>query len=106
MAIGPAVLPIRTDTSGTSRRALRMYRRKRYNAELQSKLIQGEKARITVMAVTPMLAYEEGVAALEWLSKAFGFREVNRMTGNDGRLAHGEMDTGDGVIMMATPSPD
>lgn len=58
------------------------------------------------MAVTPMLAYEDGVAALEWLSKAFGFREVNRMTGSDGRLAHGEMDTGDGVIMMATPSPD
>lgn len=58
------------------------------------------------MAVTPMLAYENGVAALEWLAKAFGFREVNRMTLSDGRLAHGEMDTGDGVIMMATPSPD
>lgn len=58
------------------------------------------------MAVTPMLAYENGVAALEWLAKAFGFREVNRMTGSDGRLAHGEMDTGDGIIMMATPSPD
>lgn len=53
-----------------------------------------------------MLAYENGVAALEWLAKAFGFREVNRMTGSDGTLAHGEMDTGDGVIMMATPSPD
>lgn len=53
-----------------------------------------------------MLAYENGVAALEWLAKAFGFREVNRMTGSDGRLAHGEMDTGDGVIMMASPSPD
>jgi len=58
------------------------------------------------MAVTPMLAYENGVAALEWLSKAFGFRELTRMLGKDGRLAHGEMETGDGLIMMATPSPD
>lgn len=58
------------------------------------------------MAVTPMLAYENGVAAIEWLSKAFGFHELTRMLGNDGRLAHGEMETGDGVIMMAAPSPD
>jgi uncharacterized glyoxalase superfamily protein PhnB len=57
------------------------------------------------MAVTPMLAYENGVAALEWLSKAFDFHELTRMLGTDGRLAHGEMETGDGVIMMATPSP-
>jgi uncharacterized glyoxalase superfamily protein PhnB len=65
-----------------------------------------KKERIPVMAVTPMLAYENGVAALEWLSKAFGFHELTRMLGNDGRLAHGEMETGDGLIMMATPSPD
>lgn len=57
------------------------------------------------MAVTPMFAYEDGVAALEWLSKAFGFHELNRMIGEGGRLAHGEMETGDGVIMLATPSP-
>jgi uncharacterized glyoxalase superfamily protein PhnB len=58
------------------------------------------------MPVTPMIAYEDGVAALEWLSKAFGFRELMRMIGEGGRLAHGEMETGDGVIMMATPSPN
>ena len=58
------------------------------------------------MPVTPMIAYQDGVAALEWLSKAFGFQELMRMIGEGGRLAHGEMETGDGVIMMATPSPD
>ena len=58
------------------------------------------------MPVTPMIAYQDGVAALEWLSKAFGFQEVRRMIGEGGRLAHGEMETGDGVIMMATPSPN
>ena len=28
------------------------------------------------------------------------------MLGKDGRLSHGEMQAGDGVIMLATPTPD
>ena len=28
------------------------------------------------------------------------------MLGNDGRLSHGEMQAGEGVIMLATPTPD
>ena len=28
--------------------------------------------------IVPMLAYEDGPAALDWLTKAFGFREVTR----------------------------
>lgn len=54
-------------------------------------------------AVIPMLAYENGPDAMDWLAKAFGFREVERRV-EDGRLTHGEMDTGGGVVMMATPS--
>lgn len=56
--------------------------------------------------VIPMLSYEDGCAALDWLSRAFGFRERARMTGPGGRLSHGEMDAGTGVIMLASPSPD
>ena len=56
--------------------------------------------------VTPMISYEDGVAALEWLARAFGFRERARMLGQDGRLAHGELEAGDGLIMLATPTPD
>ncbi len=55
--------------------------------------------------VIPMIAYEDGNAALDWLAKAFGFRERTRMKNPDGRLTHGEMETGDGVIMLATPTP-
>jgi PhnB protein len=56
--------------------------------------------------VVPMLAYEDGSAAMNWLAKAFGFDEVVRMLGPDGRLSHGEMMTGEeGMIMLATPSP-
>jgi PhnB protein len=54
---------------------------------------------------TPFLAYEDGPGALEWLARAFGFKELTRMI-NDGRLAHGEMDTGSGIVMLATPTPD
>lgn len=56
--------------------------------------------------VIPMIAYEDGVAALEWLAEAFGFRERARQVGSDGLLSHGEMEAGDGVIMLATPTPD
>jgi len=56
-------------------------------------------------AVIPMLAYEHGPEAMDWLARAFGFRERARMLGENGRLSHGEMEAGDGMIMLATPSP-
>jgi PhnB protein len=51
-----------------------------------------------------MIAYEDGVAALAWLARAFGFTERVRMTDESGRLTHAEMQAGDGVIMLATPT--
>src|SRR5213078_1328524 len=56
--------------------------------------------------VIPMIAYENGFAALDWLARAFGFRERRRMTSTDGRLAHGEMEAGRGLIMLASPTAD
>lgn len=53
-----------------------------------------------------MIAYEDGPRAMDWLAEAFGFQERARMTDPDGRLSHGEMQAGDGVIMLATPTPD
>ena len=58
-----------------------------------------------MQGVIPMIAYENGPAAMDWLAGAFGFHEVTRMLGDDGQLAHGEMETGSGMIMLATPSP-
>ncbi len=55
--------------------------------------------------VIPMLDYEDGPTALDWLSRAFGFIEVTRMIGEDGLLAHGEMISGNGRIMLATATP-
>ena len=56
--------------------------------------------------VIPMIAYEDGPKAMDWLASAFGFKERTRMLGKDGRLSHGEMQAGHGVIMLATPTPD
>jgi len=53
-----------------------------------------------------MINYEDGPAAMDWLAKAFGFQEITCMTGEDGLLAHGEMITGNGTIMLATATPD
>ena len=55
--------------------------------------------------VIPMLDYEDGPAALDWLATAFGFVEVTRMLGEHGELAHGEMRAGGGRIMLATATP-
>ena len=55
-------------------------------------------------AVIPMIAYEHGPAAMDWLISAFGFQERDRRVEN-GRLTHGELATGGGgVVMLATPS--
>ena len=57
-------------------------------------------------SVVPMISYEDGIAALEWLRKAFGFREMARVITPDGKLSHGEMEAGKGLIMLASPTPE
>lgn len=56
--------------------------------------------------VVPMIAYADGPAAMEWLKSAFGFEERERWLDESGVLSHGEMSTGRGLIMLATPTPD
>ena len=59
-----------------------------------------------VPGVVPMLSYRDGPTAMDWLSRVFGFEIRERWLDRDGQLTHGEMSTGNGVIMLATPSPD
>lgn len=53
-----------------------------------------------------MLAYRDGPRAMDGLTTAFGFRERIRWVGDDGVLSHGEMATDQGLVMLATPTPD
>lgn len=52
--------------------------------------------------VVPMLSYENCPAALEWLARAFGFRERVRAPERDGRIGHAEMETEHGLVMLAS----
>ncbi len=55
--------------------------------------------------VVPMLTYADGPAAMDWLAGAFGFTEQTRWLDDAGRVTHGEMLAGDGLIMIASTNP-
>ena len=57
--------------------------------------------------IIPMISYENGAAAIEWLVKAFGFvenKEMRFMEGN--RVTHAELKLSENIIMLATPTAD
>jgi PhnB protein len=56
-----------------------------------------------MQTITPYLLYEDVDSALEFLSKAFGFKEVLRYTGEEGYVNHAEMRIGDGKIYLGDP---
>jgi uncharacterized glyoxalase superfamily protein PhnB len=56
-----------------------------------------------MQTITPYLLYEDVDAALSFLSKAFGFKEVLRYTGEAGYVNHAEMQIGDGKIYLGDP---
>lgn len=58
------------------------------------------------MPIMPYLLYEDCDAALEFLSRAFGFEEVLRYTGAEGYVNHAEMRLGDSVIYMGDPGDE
>src|ERR1700693_353478 len=81
---------------------------RRFESDRDGQRVRRQHGRRVVsaddQAVVPMIAYEDGSAAMDWLARAFGFHERTRMLDATGRLTHGEMDTGGGLIMLATPS--
>ena len=60
----------------------------------------------TASRIIPMLAYEDGVTAIEWLCRVFGFTEKTKWLDDKGKLSHGEIALGDDIIMLASPTPD
>jgi len=53
--------------------------------------------------LTPYLLYKEVDAALDFLSRAFGFEEVLRYTGAEGYINHAEMRLGEVGIYLGDP---
>ena len=54
----------------------------------------------------PYLLYADCDGMLDWLSKAFGFEEVLRYTGEGGYVNHAEMRLGDAAFYMGDPGND
>ena len=53
--------------------------------------------------IYPYLLYHSCEDALDWLSRAFGFEEDLRYTGEEGYVNHAEMHLGDAHIFMGNP---
>jgi uncharacterized glyoxalase superfamily protein PhnB len=53
--------------------------------------------------ITPYLLYEDGAAAIDFLTAAFGFEEVLRHRSPEGRVWHAELRLGDGEVMLGEP---
>jgi PhnB protein len=53
--------------------------------------------------VTPYLYYEDAAAAMDWLVRVFGFEARMRMENDQGRVSHGELKLGDGLVMIGEP---
>jgi hypothetical protein len=53
-----------------------------------------------------MLAYEEGFAALDCCPELSRFVKVDASPVRKAGSPHGETETGNGLIMLVTPTPD
>jgi uncharacterized glyoxalase superfamily protein PhnB len=48
------------------------------------------------------LHFDDGRAAIDWLSNAFGFRTTLEIAGANGAIDHAELALGDGVVMVSS----
>ena len=54
----------------------------------------------------PSLTYDDPMAAIEWLERAFGFTRRLIVPGPNGTVMHSEMTFGNGVVMIGSAKPD
>jgi PhnB protein len=57
-------------------------------------------------SITPHLIVKGATRAIDFYRKAFGARELYRMSGRNGRVGHAELQIGDSRIMLADEHPD
>jgi PhnB protein len=57
-------------------------------------------------AITPALTIKNAPEAIEWYKRVFGAKEVTRLVGPDGSIAHAELQFGNSKIMLGEENPD
>lgn len=55
--------------------------------------------------ILPALKYKDGPAAVDWLSRVFGFEQQMVVPGPDNLVAHAELRLGPGCIMLGSLRP-
>lgn len=55
--------------------------------------------------IFPALKYKDGPAAVDWLSRVFGFEQQTVLTGPGGTLIHAELRLGPGTVMLGSIRP-
>jgi PhnB protein len=55
--------------------------------------------------LAPYLAVDNAAEAIDFYRRAFGAKEVGRIDGPDGKLAHVDLQIGDSHLMFADPFP-
>ena len=56
-------------------------------------------------AAIPALAFKKSTEAIAWYERALGAKEVLRLTGPDGSIAHAEIKIGNAMIMLGDEMP-
>jgi uncharacterized glyoxalase superfamily protein PhnB len=56
--------------------------------------------------IFPALRYRDASAAIEWLTRVFGFEEKAAHRGDDGVVHHAELRLGAGMIMLGQHRPE
>lgn len=55
--------------------------------------------------IAPILYYDDPTT-VAWLERVLGFEARMKVPGPDGRILHGELSLGDGLVMIGVPLPD
>jgi uncharacterized glyoxalase superfamily protein PhnB len=55
--------------------------------------------------VIPMLSYEDVGRAADWITQAFGFKEIERFAEDDGTVTHVTLTLEGGIVFLGYPSP-
>lgn len=56
--------------------------------------------------VYPFMRFSDANAALEWLTRAFGFQELAVYRNDEGAIVHAEIALGPGIVMFSPGDPD
>jgi uncharacterized glyoxalase superfamily protein PhnB len=59
-------------------------------------------AKVTRCTVIPCLVYRDATRAIEWLCETFGFEKQAVYLDDQGRVVHGQLTFGNGMIMLGS----